>query len=464
MSHAFPAAGDVLVVNNGAAALVLATTALAAGREILVNRGEMVEIGDGFRLPDLIAATGARIREVGATNRTNLRDYQSAVGTETGCILKVHPSNFRIAGFTSSVSLVDLVRRDVPIVMDIGSGLLHPDSLLPDEPNATTCLQDGATVVTASGDKLLGGPQCGLLLGEADVINRLRRHPLARALRVDKLTLAALEATLRSSESPVRTYVHADKRRSECLGRASNRRVGRMMWSTKFNRRMCGATLVFLSLLASACSADDALVPTDSTAPVSPSTASKGRPKALRYPKTYVEACQMQGSCGDQSSSPGDDPATLFRPWPASPAVKDCSTPNIGRAAGSSFGGWVVSGLGPVKVVLTESPPITPTSAAEAGPGPEWGSTKALLVTEREFQGGFLVRGRIVGSVDVGSMAFGEGGTAGWLLAAPGPSLNGTNGERQWPGGLYVRSPGCYELRLDTADSYSVVHLKFLPW
>ncbi|GAA1908282.1 L-seryl-tRNA(Sec) selenium transferase [Lapillicoccus jejuensis] len=220
---AVPAAGDVLVVNNGAAALVLATTALAAGREVVVSRGEMVEIGDGFRLPDLIASTGARLREVGTTNRTSLADYAAALGPDTGCVLKVHPSNFRVEGFTSAVGVRELSMLGVPVVVDVGSGLLHPEPLLPDEPDATTALTDGASVVTGSGDKLLGGPQAGLLLGTAEVVERLRRHPLARALRVDKLTLAAMEATLRGPATPAHLALHADggtlRRRTESLAR-----------------------------------------------------------------------------------------------------------------------------------------------------------------------------------------------------------------------------------------------------
>jgi L-seryl-tRNA(Ser) seleniumtransferase len=213
LRDAVPAAEDVLVVNNGAAALVLATTALAAGREVVVSRGEMVEIGDGFRLPDLVASTGARLREVGTTNRTHLRDYAEAVGPQTGCILKVHPSNFRVEGFTSAVDVAALVDLGAPVVADVGSGLLAPHPLLPDEPDAQTALQAGAAVVTASGDKLLGGPQAGLLLGRGEVVEQLRRHPLARALRVDKLTLAALEGTLRGPTTPTWQAIRADPER-----------------------------------------------------------------------------------------------------------------------------------------------------------------------------------------------------------------------------------------------------------
>ncbi|MGH3903910.1 MAG: L-seryl-tRNA(Sec) selenium transferase, partial [Pseudonocardiaceae bacterium] len=201
--EAVPGAQEAHVVNNGAAALVLAATALAAGREIVIARGEMVEIGDGFRIPDLLVCTGARLREVGTTNRVRLSDYTAALGPETGFVLKVHPSNFRITGFISSVPITDLAGLPVPVIADIGSGLLAPHPALPDEPDAATALADGADLVTASGDKLLGGPQAGLLLGSAELVTTLRRHPLARALRVDKLTLAALEATLRGPATPV---------------------------------------------------------------------------------------------------------------------------------------------------------------------------------------------------------------------------------------------------------------------
>jgi len=213
LAAAVPAAAAVHVVNNGAAALALAAAALAAGREIVVSRGEMVEIGDGFRLPDLLESTGARLREVGTTNRTTVDDYATAISQETAFLLKVHPSNFVVRGFTSAVPVRALAALPAPVVVDIGSGLLAPDPLLPQEPSAAAVLRDGARLVTASGDKLLGGPQAGLLLGDAVLVERLRRHPLARAVRVDKLTLAALEATLRGPQTPVWQALSADPER-----------------------------------------------------------------------------------------------------------------------------------------------------------------------------------------------------------------------------------------------------------
>ena len=210
LKDAVPDAEAVGVVNNNAAALVLAATALAAGREIIISRGELIEIGDRFRLPDLLTSTGARLREVGATNRTTVADYQQAIGAETAFILKVHPSNYRIEGFTASVPVPELAALGVPVVHDIGSGLLAPHPLLPDEPDAATSLRQGAALVTASGDKLLGGPQAGLLLGTAELVRGLLRHPLARALRVDKLTLAALEATLAGPLPPVARALAGD--------------------------------------------------------------------------------------------------------------------------------------------------------------------------------------------------------------------------------------------------------------
>jgi L-seryl-tRNA(Ser) seleniumtransferase len=215
---ALPDAEDVMVVNNGAAALVLAITVLAAGREVIWSRGELIEIGDGFRLPDLVASTGALLHEVGTTNRTTPDDYRAAISEKTGCVLKVHPSNFRLTGFTGSVGVDQLATLGVPLVVDVGSGLLAVDSLLPDEPDLASTLRAGAHLVTASGDKLLGGPQAGLIAGRADLIARLRRHPLARAVRVDKLTLAALEATIAGPPTPTAAAIHANP--VELRGRA----------------------------------------------------------------------------------------------------------------------------------------------------------------------------------------------------------------------------------------------------
>lgn len=210
LARAVPTAEGVHVVNNNAAALLLAAMTLAPGKEIVVSRGELIEIGDGFRLPELMQSTGSRFREVGTTNRTHLRDYADAVGPDTGFVLKVHPSNYVVSGFTSGVSIAELATLESPLVVDIGSGLLTPHPMLPEEPDATTALRAGADLVTASGDKLLGGPQAGLLFGTADVVERMRRHPAARALRVDKLTLAALEATLVGPPTPVDSALTAD--------------------------------------------------------------------------------------------------------------------------------------------------------------------------------------------------------------------------------------------------------------
>jgi L-seryl-tRNA(Ser) seleniumtransferase len=186
-----------LVVNNNAAAMLLALAALAEGREVLVSRGELIEIGDGFRIPEVLARSGARLAEVGTTNRTSAGDYERAATADTALLLRVHQSNFRVVGFAERPSLGELAavaaRLGVPLLDDLGSGALVD---IPDEPTARQTLAGGADLACFSGDKLLGGPQAGVLVGRAELVERLRRHPLHRAVRIDKLGLAALEGTL----------------------------------------------------------------------------------------------------------------------------------------------------------------------------------------------------------------------------------------------------------------------------
>jgi L-seryl-tRNA(Ser) seleniumtransferase len=224
------------VVNNCAAAVLLAAAALAGeGREVVVSRGQLIEIGGSFRIPDVVAQSGAVLREVGTTNRTRLRDFASALGDATGAILRAHPSNFRAVGFVEEVSIEALCGLGVPVIDDVGSGVLTDDDdapLLADEPAVRRSVRAGAALVCFSGDKLLGGPQAGVLVGTADAVGAAKRHPLARALRIDKLSLAALEATLAlyrdpdraRREIPVLAMLEADpavlQTRAERLARA----------------------------------------------------------------------------------------------------------------------------------------------------------------------------------------------------------------------------------------------------
>ena len=198
-------AEGTVVVNNNAAAVLLAVNTLAEGREVVVSRGELVEIGGSFRIPDVLRKGGARLREVGTTNRTRLADYEGVLGPETGAILKVHPSNFRIVGFTGTPSLAELAAlahaAGVPLVEDLGSGALAALPPPIEEPTVAASLEAGADLVTFSGDKLLGGPQAGLAVGRRAIVDAMRRNPLYRALRVDKMTLAALDAVLASHEA-----------------------------------------------------------------------------------------------------------------------------------------------------------------------------------------------------------------------------------------------------------------------
>jgi L-seryl-tRNA(Ser) seleniumtransferase len=253
-----------LVVNNNAAALLLALAALADGREVIVSRGELLEIGDGFRIPDVLARSGARLREVGTTNRTRAADFEAAVGPETAVVLRVHQSNFRQVGFAEQPALAELAavarRHRIPLVDDLGSGSFVE---LDGEPTPAASLAAGADLVCFSGDKLLGGPQAGIVVGRADLIERLRRHPLQRALRVDKLSLAALEGTLalleRPDEIPVlrmlREPAEAVQARAERLAAA----VAGAVEATA--ARVGGGALPLAELPSFACAVEEELAP-----------------------------------------------------------------------------------------------------------------------------------------------------------------------------------------------------------
>ena len=252
-----------IVVNNNAAAVLLALAALAEGREVVVSRGELLEIGDGFRIPDVLARSGARLVEVGTTNRTRAADYDRAVGANTALVLRVHQSNFRVVGFTELPRLAEIAavahRHDLPLLDDLGSGVIGSMS---GEPSARESLADGADLVCFSGDKLLGGPQAGIVVGRADLVERLRRHPLQRAVRVDKLTLAALEGTLQLHlEAPER--IPALRMLQEDAGavRARADRLARMTGGTveETVARVGGGALPLAEIPSFACALDESL-------------------------------------------------------------------------------------------------------------------------------------------------------------------------------------------------------------
>ena len=256
-------AEGALVVNNNAAAVLLALAALAEGREVVVSRGELLEIGDGFRIPDVLARSGARLVEVGTTNRTRAADYEAAIGPESALLLRVHQSNFRVVGFTELPRVDELAaiarRHALPLVDDLGSGALGD---IPGEPSARESLAAGADLVCFSGDKLLGGPQAGIVAGRADLVERLRRHPLQRALRVDKLSLAALEGTLRLHlDAPGRIPVLRMLREDADAVRARAVRLAEMTGGTveETVARVGGGALPLAELPSYACALDESL-------------------------------------------------------------------------------------------------------------------------------------------------------------------------------------------------------------
>jgi L-seryl-tRNA(Ser) seleniumtransferase len=252
-----------LVVNNNAAAVLLALAALAERREVIVSRGELIEIGDGFRIPDVLTRSGARLVEVGTTNRTRARDYDEAVGPETALLLRVHQSNFRVVGFTELPRLEELAAvarsHGLPLVDDLGSGMLVE---WPGEPSARDSLAAGADLVCFSGDKLLGGPQAGIVVGRAELVERLRRHPLQRALRADKLTLAALEGTLRTYlDAPERVPVVRMLQHEAATVRARAERLAALVGGAveETVARVGGGALPLAELPSFACAVEEGL-------------------------------------------------------------------------------------------------------------------------------------------------------------------------------------------------------------
>jgi L-seryl-tRNA(Ser) seleniumtransferase len=252
-----------IVVNNNAGAVLLALAALAEGREVIVSRGELIEIGDGFRIPDVLARSGARLVEVGTTNRTRAADYECAVGPDTALLLRVHQSNFRVVGFTEAPRLDEVVavarRHGLPLVDDLGSGVLTE---LPGEPSVKEALAAGADLVCFSGDKLLGGPQAGIVAGRADLVEQLRRHPLQRALRADKLTLAALEGTLLLYlDAPERIPVLRMLRQETPAVRARAERLAQLVGGAveETTGRVGGGALPLAELPSFACAVEESL-------------------------------------------------------------------------------------------------------------------------------------------------------------------------------------------------------------
>jgi L-seryl-tRNA(Ser) seleniumtransferase len=253
-----------LVVNNNAAAVMLALAALAEGREVLVSRGELIEIGDGFRIPEVLARSGARLREVGTTNRTRAADYERAIGPDTALVLRVHQSNFRVVGFTQQPTLAELSqlarRHEVPLVDDLGSGAVA--DVGGDEPTARGSLAAGADLVCFSGDKLLGGPQAGIVVGRAELVDRLRRHPIQRPLRADKLTLAALEGTLALHlEAPERIPVVRMLREDPAAVRRRAERLAKLVGGAveETVARAGGGALPLAELPSFACAVEEEL-------------------------------------------------------------------------------------------------------------------------------------------------------------------------------------------------------------